>query len=391
MNYHMAIKSLLFDMSTFELPPTHRALVLYGFDRPAQVEIRPTPQPGPGAIVVRVLAAAVVSYAHELYSGKRPEYHQPHPFVPGFTAVCRVAAIAPSTTTINVGQLVFFDNALRARDNQNAVYMQGVAALGEAGMKFALGEFRDGTFAEYARVPEENVHALDEARLLGRPSNGGLGYTVEDFAHLFHLCVTIGGLDDIGLAPGETALVAPATGGYSGSAVKLALALGAQVVAYSRNEAELARLRLLSPCVTTVTSTGNVDADADAILDAARGEVDVYIDVSPPAAKDSSHFKTCLKVLRPRGRISLIGGVHGGSAFWRYEDLFMKSVTMRASLQCTPEQVRRLVKLVTSGVLPLGAAGDYTTVGAFGLDDFNKALEVAAAHPGSGKLVVLKP
>ena len=41
------------------------------------------------------------------------------------------------------------------------------------------GEWRDGSFAEYARFPLENVFALDEGRLFGE-----LKYTVEDLVGL---------------------------------------------------------------------------------------------------------------------------------------------------------------------------------------------------------------
>lgn len=42
-------------------------------------------------------------------------------------------------------------------------------------MKLIEGEWRDGTYAEYAKFPTENVFPLNEEILLGK-----LGYSIED-------------------------------------------------------------------------------------------------------------------------------------------------------------------------------------------------------------------
>jgi NADPH:quinone reductase-like Zn-dependent oxidoreductase len=80
--------------------------------------------------------------------------------------------------------------------------------------------WRDGAFADYAKVPLENCIALDEAKLCQE-----LGYSVPDLVYT------------------ETIIVCPATGGYGGAGIQVAIALGARVVAMGRNEKELARLK----------------------------------------------------------------------------------------------------------------------------------------------------
>lgn len=76
------------------------------------------------------------------------------------------------------------------------------------------GEWRDGTFAEYAKVPLESCFALDEGRLTGSIRDGGLGYEVEQLAYITSLLVPYGGLRDIGLQAGETVIVAPRHRGF---------------------------------------------------------------------------------------------------------------------------------------------------------------------------------
>jgi D-arabinose 1-dehydrogenase-like Zn-dependent alcohol dehydrogenase len=96
------------------------------------------------------------------------------------------------------------------------------------------GEWRDWTYAEYAKVPLENCHPLDEERLLGKVENGGLGYEIEDVANAMGPLVPYGGLVDIRLQPGETIIIAPATGLFGGRAVEVALAMGARVSRLSK-------------------------------------------------------------------------------------------------------------------------------------------------------------
>ena len=91
------------------------------------------------------------------------------------------------------------------------------------------GEWRDWTYAEYAKVPLENCHLLDEEQLLGTADGSGLGYSIENLAQLPRLLVPYGGLSDIKLKAGESIIIAPATGLFGGRAVEVALSMGGRV------------------------------------------------------------------------------------------------------------------------------------------------------------------
>ena len=108
----------------------------------------------------------------------------------------------------------------------------------EGSRKLSHDVWRDGCYAEFAKVPLENCIALDEKRLCQE-----LGYSIRDLAYLSYLLVPFSGLRDIKLEPGETVVVCPATGGFGGAGVQVAVAMGARVIALGRNEKELARLK----------------------------------------------------------------------------------------------------------------------------------------------------
>jgi hypothetical protein len=65
-----------------KLPKTHRALHLKSQSEAPTVETLPTPQPTPGSAVVRILTANVLSYARDIYNGKRA-YDYATPLAPG--------------------------------------------------------------------------------------------------------------------------------------------------------------------------------------------------------------------------------------------------------------------------------------------------------------------
>ena len=161
------------------------------------------------------------------------------------------------------------------------------------------GEWKDSTYAEYAKVPLETCDLLDEGRLCGR-----MGYEIGNLAYLSTLLVPYGGLRDIDLKAGETVIVSPATGAFGGAAVLVALAMGARVIAMGRNVEALDRIKKRSKRIETVPITGDILKDSEALK--SFGAVDAFFDISPPEAAKSTHIKSGILALK-RKLTSLVG------------------------------------------------------------------------------------
>ena len=299
--------------SQADLPKTMKALVVRSTSEPPTVETVPTPQPAIGSAVVRILFANTISYIRDIYNGKR-KYPFPTPLIPGTSAIARVAAVGPDATKLKSGDLVFVDSTVRSRDNPTDVFLAAIiqgATPGSA--KLMRDVYRDWAYAEYCQAPLENLTLLDEKRLTGDPSDGGLGYKIEQIGAVSGALVPYGGLRDIELQAGQTVIVAPATGPFGGYAVAVALAMGARVIAMGRNTDSLARLKKKVPMperVETVPITGDMMADCDALKK--HGQIDAYFDIGPPEAIGSTHIKSCILALRHSARISLMGGYNDG-------------------------------------------------------------------------------
>ncbi|KAI1621803.1 chaperonin 10-like protein [Exophiala viscosa] len=366
-------------------PSHHKALVIEAVGADLQVQTLPTPQADTGSVVVRVIAAGVLSYQREIYGGQRT-YAFPMPLVGGFSAIARVAAVGPDATLLKPGQLVFVDCVIRARDDPSARYLTAIHEGGSEGSKKLMKDvWRNGTFAEYAKAPLDNCIPLDEARLCHE-----LGYTPQDLMYLCYLLVPFGGLRDIKVEPGETVVVCPATGGFGGAGVQVAVAMGARVIAMGRNEKELARLKehvkkgTPWASVETVKITGDETRDTAALQ--AFGTIDAVLDLSPPAAMNSTHLKSAILALRQGGRCSLMGLASDFVPVWK---VISDDIVMKGKLMYSRDDMLLFVKMLERGLFPKGES--FVDAKTFALEDWKEAFDEAAEYIGIGKHVMITP
>lgn len=233
------------------------------------------------------------------------------------------------------------------------------------------GEWRDSTLAEYAKLPLENCHILDQDRLMGPPNEGGLGYNLEDLTHLLGMLIPFGGLADMGVKAGETIIVAPATGRYGSAAVHLSLALGARVIAIGRNAEIISQLATISPRVTSVRMTGDLEADTKSLKASVPNGADCFFDMSPTLASKSTHFRATLEVMKLGGCVNLMGFIVEGVAF-SYMDILERRLTFMGSWLSTRDQTIRLIAIAEAGLLPLGSKAAMGPVRSFGLDQWKE-------------------
>lgn len=214
-----------FSQKTANLPTSMKALVLKGPGNGA-IGTTPVPQALPGSVIVRVLHVLVYQITPDVFHGTvaNPKMTLPYPVVFGSPAIGRVAAIGPDTTAFKPGQLVLIDTKLRARDDPSVSAVRGAFdGLDETTKRFVIESWRDGAWAEYVRAPLESTWALDENKLIGN-----LELKTEDLLHLGLLPVMYSGLCRVGVKAGETVLIAPSTGVFSGGCIAVARAMGAK-------------------------------------------------------------------------------------------------------------------------------------------------------------------
>ena len=373
-------------MSDTPLPPEHQALVQEVYAEPLAVKTIATPQPTAGSAIIKVLYAPMMTYIGDVFNGKR-KYGYQVPLVPGTSAIGRVAAIGPDAVRIQEGDLVYVDCTIRGRDDQEAVFLLGLSEGGSDGSrKLMAGEWRNGTFAQYAKLPLENIFLLDEKRLCGPPATDGLGYAPEQLAWIMKALVPYGGLRSIGLQPGETIVIAPATGSFGSAGVLIALALGARVIAMGRNNETLAKLKALSPRVETVRMTGDLQSEVTALKH--FGKIDAFLDISPYEAQASTHIKSGILSLRAEGRVCFMGGFREDVAI-PHRFIMRCDITLRGKWMYSRADNFAFLDLLTTGVLDVRQL--VKVVGKFKLEQWEEAFQVAATAGRLGEIVLFTP
>ncbi|WP_339915127.1 NAD(P)H-quinone oxidoreductase [uncultured Brevundimonas sp.] len=287
-----------------------QAVEITGGSGPAQALAlvdRPDPAAGPGQIRIRVRAAGV----------NRPDILQRLGRYPAPPGASDILGLEVAGEVDQVGDGV---SRWHAGDR--------VCAL--------LG---GGGYAEYAVVDAR--HALPVPEGIDMIQAAALPETVcTVFANVFEAG---------GLKAGETLLVHGATSGIGVTAIQMARAAGARVIATSRGATKAAAARALGADLS-------LDATADdmAAAIAAFGGADVVLDMV-----GADYAALNLEALKPFGRWVVIATLSGGKAEIELGRMMMKRITLTGStLRARPaDEKARLIAAVEATAWPWVASG----------------------------------
>jgi NADPH2:quinone reductase len=247
----------------------------------ARVEEVPDPEPGPGDVIVDVVAAEA-NYPDILVIEGRYQVKPPLPFSPGKAAAGRVAALGPGVTGLRLGDRVSL-------------------------------QVEYGAYAEKVRVRAEHCYAMPDSMSFDVAAALGLVYQTAHFALL----------DRAGFRPGDVVLVLGAAGGVGMASVQLAKALGARLVIGAAGPAKAA-------VAEAVGAEAVIDASGADLRDRMREEVarltdghgaDIVIDPVGGALTTAA-----LRALAWRGRLVVVGFASGEIPDIRANYLLVKNI-----------------------------------------------------------------
>jgi len=281
----------------------------------------------------------------------------------GMCCIGRVESLGPDSVSLKIGQLVFFDITVRARDNPNTVMLQGFYAPREEGADTLQKYWRNGAFAEKILVPLENVHPIPEY-LFEK-------YGAAKLSEMSSILVPYGGFLSAGFEPGQSVMIQPATGNFGAAGVPAALAMGAsRVYVVGRNSDVLnAFVKRFGPRVKPVVVKGT---DEDKNIYAGLEPVDVILNIYPWGAPVESTVHG-MAALRRGGTLVLMGGIPDAVPL-PYLEMMMKSITVKGQYMYPPSAIRKLVGLIEAGLLDLNAFEEKS----FKIDDVLDAVKYAS-------------
>ena len=359
--------------ASMALPATMRAMVTRGHGGYEQLHYRdvPLPRPGPGEVLLQVLAAGINAtdintrvgwYASAQDGAAQQGWNgaTPFPLIQGADCCGRVVALgpqpaqaAPSDTAspggatkapLALGQRVLVRSCMRS------------AGFGRWDTRW-LGTDFAGAFAQYVVVPQQEAFAVQcdwsDAALATLPCAYG---TAENMLQRAEVTAT------------DHVLVTGASGGVGSAVVQLARCRGARVTAITQPD-KMEAVRALG--AEQVLARG---ADLSALQDRFSVLVD---NVAGPA------FGDLLATLQRGGRCVTSGAIAGAEVALDLRKLYLRDIRLLGCTAWSAEVFPRLVGYVERGLLqPLLA-------GTFPLSEMARAQQLFLEKRHLGNLVLI--
>ena len=289
----------------------------------------PTPQPGPGEVLVALKAAALNRLDLFVRNGW-PGIQLEVPHIPGADGAGEVAALGPEVTRFAVGDRAVINGNLFDATCEFCQAGQDNRCLNWG----LLGETRRGTYADYIALPERNLLKMPE----------GFGYAEAAAASLVYSTAWHSLIVRGELRPGETVVVVGAGGGVNIACLQIAKYAGAIVVVVAADEEKARRARVLGADVTIDRSKEDW-SKAVYQLTGKRG-AEVIVDNVGAATMQMSQ-----RAARKGGRILTVGNTGGPKFEFDNRYMFAKHLSLIGSTMGTRRDFERVMGLVFAGKL----------------------------------------
>mgnify|MGYP001827169014 FL=1 len=309
-----------------------RAVVYRAFSGPLEIEQVPDPVPPAGGVVLKVMASGVCLSDWHGWQGNDPDIVLPH--VPGHELAGTVEAVGEGVTRWHSGDRVTLPFVCGCghcpqcdSGNQQVCDHQ-----------FQTGFTHWGSFAEYVAIHYADANLVRLPDDMDFPTAASLGCR---FATSFRAIVDQGRVSE-----GEWVVV-HGCGGVGLSAIMIANALGARVVAVDISNEKLEFARLIGAAALV---SANTTADvADAVRDATDGGAHVSVD----AIGNAGACFNSIDGLRKRGRHIQIGLMTGDAQTPRIpmHKVIANELEIRGSHGMQAYRYDEMLAMITAGSL----------------------------------------
>lgn len=300
-----------------------KAAVVRSFGKPLSIEEVPVPTPGPGQVLVKVVASGVCHTDLHAAQGDWP-VKPVLPFIPGHEGAGYVAALGAGVTSLKEGDRVgvpWLHSACGACEH----CITGWETL--CGSQRNTGYSVNGGFAEYVLAQASHVGRIPAF------------VNFADAAPI--LCAgvtTYKGLKETEVRPGQWVVIS-GIGGLGHMAVQYAKAMGMRVAAVDIGDDKLDLARSLGAEIT-------LDARMDPAHELQRligGAHGVLV-----TAVSNDAFRQSIGMLRPHGTCALVGLPPGDFATPIFE-VVLKRITIRGSIVGTRMDLQEALELAAIG------------------------------------------
>lgn len=256
----------------------------YG-DREIRLEEGPTPDPGPGEVLVRVRSCGICG--GDLRAFQAPRERIKNPWVAGHEAAGVVEALGPETTGFSVGDRVAVEPTIAEEESP----LTKIGRYELSGLRHIGGPAHAGGFAEYLVAPDTNLHKIPDEMEFHHAALAEV-YAVAAHAHTL-----------FPVQPGESVAVI-GSGPVGVTVAEYARISGADpLVLIGKPDPQL---RTVSDALGATTLHADSDDLTDAVAEATcRRGADVVFDAVGGSAPT---VQQAIDIAAPMGRVCVIGG-----------------------------------------------------------------------------------
>lgn len=295
-----------------------KAIVLRELGGPEKLlyEDVPDPQAGPGEVVVKLKAAALNHrdqwIRHGQYAGIKL------PIILGSDGAGVVHAVGAGVDSGLLGKEVVINPSLD----------WGTSEAAQSKKYRILGLPDDGTYAEFIKVPAENVAA--------KPDH--LSFEEAAAIPLAALTAYRAVATRAQVKAGETVLVTGIGGGVATFVLEISRALGARVLVTSGSDEKIEKAKQLGADGGANYKTQDW---AKEITDLTGGAgPDVIVD-----SAGSGTLETAVKIIKPAGRIVFFGATNGLAPNLDLRRIFFKQLNLLGSTMGSPREFAAMLQL----------------------------------------------
>jgi threonine dehydrogenase-like Zn-dependent dehydrogenase len=332
-----------------------RSIVL---DEPGAWRLVPTdpPEPGPGEVLIRVVAAGICGSDRELYADARPVGFAAYPVTPGHEWSGTVAAVGPGADPALVAARVVgegYRSCLTCENCRNGDTNLCAAGYAETGFTCP------GAFADYLLLPARLLHVLaPDADLRAA-------------ALLEPAAVAAAGVRKLAPSPGESvAVIGAGTVGVLILQLLAACSPAELIVIDPRRERAEPALCAGATAFRAPDETGSLSGRFDAVVETAGAPGTAY---------------AAVRLVRRGGRVAIIG-IPGDAADSIPTTLIVtRNLALHSVFGSTSADWAYAVRAFNAGIL---APAPFIT-DELPLEGYERALELSSA-PAAGK-ILLRP
>lgn len=303
-----------------------KAAVFYGADKPLAIEEIPTPEPGPGQILVRVAACGVCHTDLHYLDHGTPTF-KPPPLVLGHEVAGIVAELGPEAEGFAQGDRVLLPAVLSCGSCKAC--REGRENICENGIM--LGNNVDGGYAEFIVAPAKDAFHMPEEIPLVEGS-----IIADALTTPYHAVVNRGQV-----TPGDEVVVV-GCGGIGLNVVQMAVAMGGRVTAVDVSPSKLEWAQRLGAVHTLNPSEAErPDREIRALT---GGGAEVAFEAVGKAPTQ----ELAMSALKTGGRLVMVGyspekmALNAGRVMYRELEIV-------GSLGCRPVDYPRVIELARQG------------------------------------------